>query len=155
MVDYYLPAGRWTHFLTGAVVEGGRWVREHHDYLSLPLMARPNSVIPVGALDDRPDYDYADGVTLHIFEPADGGVAGAIVPSVDGGVSLRVEVRRLGKTVQVAVDPEAGAVGKPWRALLRGVTAVHQESGCTQQANPLGVLLTPEAGATELTVRLG
>ena len=28
MVDYYLPAGRWTNFLTGQVVEGGRWVRE-------------------------------------------------------------------------------------------------------------------------------
>ncbi len=155
LVDYYLPAGRWTHFLTGAVVEGGRWVREQHDYLSLPLMARPNSVIPAGALDDRPDYDYADGVTLHIFEPQDGGTATAIVPSLDGGVSLRVEVRRMGKTVHVAAYPEAGAVGKPWRALLRGITAVHQEAGCTAQADPLGVLLTPEAGATEFTVRLG
>jgi alpha-D-xyloside xylohydrolase len=29
-VDYYLPAGRWTNFLTGQVVEGGRWVRERH-----------------------------------------------------------------------------------------------------------------------------
>ena len=28
LVDYYLPAGRWTNFLTGQVVEGGRWVRE-------------------------------------------------------------------------------------------------------------------------------
>ena len=27
--DYYLPAGRWTNYLTGQVLEGGRWVREH------------------------------------------------------------------------------------------------------------------------------
>ncbi len=155
MVDYYLPAGRWTHFLSGEVVEGGRWVRERHDYLSLPLMARPNSVIPVGALDDRPDYDYADGVTLHIFEPEDGGVARAIIPSVDGSVSLRVEARRMGKTVHVAAHPEGGAAVKPWRALLRGVTAVHQAAGCTVAADPLGMLLTPEAGANEFTVRLG
>ena len=137
------------------IVEGGRWVRERHDYLSLPLMARPNSVIPVGALDDRPDYDYADGVTLHIFEPEDGGVARAIIPSLNGGVSLRVEVRRMGKTVHVAAYQAGGAAVKPWRALLRGVTAVHQAVGCTVAADPLGVLLTPDAGANEFTVRLG
>ena len=28
VVDYYLPAGRWTNFLTGQVIEGGRWLRE-------------------------------------------------------------------------------------------------------------------------------
>ena len=37
-VDYYLPKGRWTNFLTGQMVEGGRWVHETHGYLSLPLM---------------------------------------------------------------------------------------------------------------------
>ena len=67
-VDFYLPAGRWTHFLTGRTVEGGRWVRERHDTLSLPLLARPNSIIAVGAIDDRPDYDFVDGVTFHVFE---------------------------------------------------------------------------------------
>jgi hypothetical protein len=29
-VDYYLPAGRWVNFLSGEVVEGGRWQREQH-----------------------------------------------------------------------------------------------------------------------------
>src|SRR5579871_1624679 len=28
VVDYYLPAGRWTDFFTGEAFEGGRWVRE-------------------------------------------------------------------------------------------------------------------------------
>jgi alpha-D-xyloside xylohydrolase len=156
-VDYYLPAGRWTHFLTGEVKEGGRWLRERHGALSLPLMARPNSVIPVGAVDDRPDYDYADGVTFHVFEPADGSMAAAIVPSTDGTVVLRAEVRRLGKTVHVVVTcpAPAAADGKPWRVLLRGIAAVHQVTGCVAQADPLGTLLTPEAGATALSVRLG
>ena len=34
-VAYYVPAGRWTHFLTGRVIEGPGWQRETHDYLSL------------------------------------------------------------------------------------------------------------------------
>ena len=53
-VDYYLPPGRWTNFLTGQVIEGGRWLRETHDYLSLPLLVRPNSVVPVGATSSNP-----------------------------------------------------------------------------------------------------
>lgn len=48
VVDYYLPAGRWTHFLSGEVVEGGGWRRDAYDFFSLPLFARPNSIIPVG-----------------------------------------------------------------------------------------------------------
>ena len=67
VVDYYLPAGRWTKFLTGEVIEGGRWLREQHDFLSLPLLARPNSIIAVGNNDQKPDYEYAQGVTLHLF----------------------------------------------------------------------------------------
>jgi len=72
IVDYYLPEGRWTGFLTNSIVEGRRWVREKHGYFSLSLMVRPNSIIPVGANDNRPDYDYADGVTFHVFELQDG-----------------------------------------------------------------------------------
>ena len=49
IVDYYLPAGRWTNFLTGKVQEGPGWRREQHGFLSLPLMVRPNSVIALWA----------------------------------------------------------------------------------------------------------
>jgi len=47
-VAYYLPTGRWTHLITGEVVEGPGWMRETHTAMSLPLMVRPNSIIPVG-----------------------------------------------------------------------------------------------------------
>ncbi len=36
------------------------------------LLARPDSIISLGGRDDRPDYDYADGVTLQIYELAEG-----------------------------------------------------------------------------------
>ncbi len=64
VVDYYLPAGRWTNLLTGQTREGPGWHREQHGFLSLPLMVRPGTVLALGALDDRPDYDYADGAHL-------------------------------------------------------------------------------------------
>ncbi|GGD74421.1 alpha-xylosidase [Microbacterium murale] len=66
-VEFYLPEGEWTSLLTGEVVVGGRWLRETHGYTSLPLYVRPGAVLPWGAREDRPDYDYHDGLTLRVF----------------------------------------------------------------------------------------
>jgi alpha-D-xyloside xylohydrolase len=71
-VTYYVPAGRWTRFGTPEVVEGPRWVRETHGFDSVPLLVRPGAVLPIGHRTDRPDYDYRDGVTLRVHEPAEG-----------------------------------------------------------------------------------
>ena len=63
-VQYYLPEGRWTHLLTGETVQGGSWRKETYDFFSLPLFVRQNSILALGANDQRPDYDFADGVEL-------------------------------------------------------------------------------------------
>lgn len=34
---YYLPEGEWHNFLTGEIAQGGRWRKEKHGYLSIPL----------------------------------------------------------------------------------------------------------------------
>jgi len=117
VVDYYLPAGMWISFLTGAEVQGGRWIREKHDFMGLPLMVRANSVIPVGGIDDRPDYDYADGVTFHVFGLEDGAKVSVGVPALDGVRELAVTVGCVGQEIKVEVD----GMTKPWSVLLRGV----------------------------------
>ncbi|WP_329088000.1 alpha-xylosidase [Actinomadura citrea] len=94
-VAYYVPEGVWTHYLTGERVEGGRWVRERHGFDSVPLLVRPGAVLPEGAVDDRPDYDHADGVTLRVYEPADGTtvvtqVGDSTFTTVRNGENLRV-----------------------------------------------------------------
>ncbi|MFF4238316.1 alpha-xylosidase [Actinomadura geliboluensis] len=93
-VSYYVPGGVWTHYLTGERVEGGRWVREHHGFDSVPLLVRPRAVIPEGAVQDRPDYDHADGVTLRVYEPSDGTtvtqVGDATFTTVKNGENVRV-----------------------------------------------------------------
>ncbi|MES2867068.1 alpha-xylosidase [Microbacterium profundi] len=71
-VEFYLPEGEWTSLLTGEVVVGGRWLRETHDYMSLPLYVRPGTVLPWGARTDRPDYDYHDGLRLRVFAGGSG-----------------------------------------------------------------------------------
>ena len=81
-VDVYLPPGTWTHLMTGAVRSGG-WQRENHDFHSLPLYVRENTLLAVGARDDRPDYDYADGVTLELYALGDNQTASCTI--VDRG----------------------------------------------------------------------
>lgn len=150
-VSFYLPQGRWTHFLSGETVRGGTWRKEKHDYFSLPLYVRENSIIAVGPGRDRPDYDFADGVELHIFELADGGTARAIVRDLRGAVSLRASASRSGRAVTVSVE---GPAGKRWSVLLRGVKDVAAVRGGTAAATPLGVRLTPDAGAAVLEIGL-
>jgi alpha-D-xyloside xylohydrolase len=150
LVDYYVPAGRWTHFLTGEVVEGGRWVRERYDYLSLPLLARPNSVIAVGDHDDLPDYDYADGVTVHAFDLSDGAHISARIPAPSGEAATTIELRREGPDVRI----QALGANKPWRILLRGVDTLHSVAGGVAQADSLGTLVIPTESETALSVRL-
>ncbi len=145
---YYLPQGRWTNFISGEVVDGGGWVRERHDYTSLPLMARPNSIIPVGANEQRPDYDYAEGVTLHVFELEDGATVAAQVPTMEGDVALAVEASRSGRQVNI----DCPGATKPWHVLLRGIDSVQSVEGGTFEATVLGTLIVPVAGATRLEV---
>lgn len=149
-VDYYLPSGRWTHFLSGQVVEGGRWVRELHGYLSLPLLVRPNSIIPVGANELQPEYDYAAGVTFHVFSLADGATATASVPAVDGATAMTVTAGRAGKQIRLQVEGTA----RDWSVLLRGVDAVGSVEHGAAQAGALGTLIRPAPGAGSLVIHL-
>ena len=75
VVDYYVPEGTWTNYLTNEKIEGGRWHHEVHDYMTLPLLARPNSLIVEGAKDDQAVYDYSKDITVHVFELAEGQTA--------------------------------------------------------------------------------
>ena len=82
-VSFYLPAGEWTHLLTGERIEGGGWRQETHGFDSLPLYVRPGAVLPWGAREDRPDYDYLDGLRFRVF-PGGAGVAEVTVTAPDG-----------------------------------------------------------------------
>jgi alpha-D-xyloside xylohydrolase len=82
-VDFYLPAGEWTHLLTGETVAGGSWRCETHGFESLPLYVRPGAVLPWGARTDRPDYDYLDGLELRVF-PGGEGTREVVVTTPDG-----------------------------------------------------------------------
>ena len=49
---------------------------------------------------------------------------------------------------------QARDAAKPWRVLLRGIGAIQSATGATAEDDALGTLLTPEPGASGLSVRL-
>ncbi|HEY8500641.1 MAG TPA: alpha-xylosidase, partial [Clostridia bacterium] len=146
--EYYLPEGIWTNFLSGEKVEGGRWVSEIHNYMSLPLMVRPNSIIPVGNVDTRPDYDYADNVVLHVFELKDNSECSAVVCNTAGEPELNAAVKKEGDTIVVKAD----GTGKPWSLLLRGFDNLRSVKGGSWSKKPEGVLVTPASGENKLEI---
>ncbi|MBQ0928892.1 alpha-xylosidase [Ideonella alba] len=109
-VEVYLPdtgRGDWTDLLSGQRRPGGRWVREVHDFMSLPLYVAPGSVLPFSDEDSRPDHDYARGLVLRVFALADGASAPFEVPSVDGRIAVRGRVHRQGMRYTATVEQGA------------------------------------------------
>lgn len=149
-VTYYVPAGAWTHLLTGQQVVGPAWLTEVHDYHSLPLMVRPNSALVVGDNDQRPDYAYSDGFTLQLYQLADGRAVTAQIPSLQGAADVTFTVKRTGKIVTV----EWAGAPKHWRALLVGVPACSAVEGGQAEQSAEGVRVTPAAGAQALEITL-
>lgn len=149
-VSYYVPAGRWTHLLSGAVVDGPAWVRDVHTMLSLPLLVRPNSVLAVGATDTRPDYDYTADVTLQLYQIADGAHITVTIPTLRGEVAATFTVSRAGTTINVERDGPA----QPWRVLLVGVSSLAAAIGGTWQPDAQGVLVRVASTTDRLQLRL-
>ncbi|BDZ46140.1 alpha-xylosidase [Naasia aerilata] len=122
-VEFYLPQGGWTSFLTGARVEQGGWRREHHAFDSLPLYVPDGSVIPVGAVTTRPDYDYLEGLNLRVFPGPGSGSRTVRVTRPDGSDSS-FEVNWTDTEVTATSDVPDG-----WGVVLPGRSAIAAEGG--------------------------
>jgi alpha-D-xyloside xylohydrolase len=97
--SYYIPAGTWTHLQTGATVRGPVWVREVCDFLTMPVFVRPGTVLPLGSRGYCPNDAYDDGVTLWVYEFADGDQTTITVPGPTGAVAAAFEVVRHGSAL--------------------------------------------------------
>ena len=141
MGSFYLPKGTWTDFFTGETVDGGIWVEKKYDYLHLPLMVRPNSIVAIGACDNKPDYDYADGAELRIYALTDGQKAETTVYGMAQNAELNVSVMKDGAQITI----EAENIGKkPYTVRLVNVQAVSAD-GAAMKVVGNDTVLTPNA----------
>lgn len=148
-VTYYLPEGKWTHFLNGKTVEGGRWLKENYDFFGLPLFVRPNSILPTGANNVRPDYDFADGVELGLYQLEDGVKVTRTVRNMKGETELQVTAVREGSKVTVTAE----GAGKAFKVSLHGMGDVASVQG-GELNNEGKVEVASFSGKIELAISL-
>ncbi len=138
-VSFYLPAGRWHSRIDDSVLTGPGWFQQTHNALSLPLFVRPDSIIPAGSRDDRPDYDFTTDVCLELYEIR---AASADIYDASGKLALRVGAVRIGATISIQASRPGG-----WTALLVGIQEVSKVTGAVATPHPRGTLLIPDLTA--------
>lgn len=103
-VEYYLPEGEWVNLFTGETFSGPGWQKATFDYHTMPLMVRPNSILPVGGCEERPDYDYTQDLTLCLSQLEEGAQAVAEIPDCAGKTVLTARAMRSGHTIRIEVS---------------------------------------------------
>ncbi|MBB5190924.1 alpha-D-xyloside xylohydrolase [Silvimonas terrae] len=149
-VDFYLPQGRWTHLLSNAEVTGGRWLREQHGFMSLPLYVRPNTLLALGRNDQRPDYDYAAEHELHLFALDDQSSATATLRDLAGNAVSAVTVARSGQQLRIEQTGKLDVV----RLVLRNLKAGGQVAGVTLRDTAQGTALDIAGSALPAIINL-
>lgn len=149
-VQFYVPQGLWTDYLTGELFEGGRYYTRTYDYFHLPLLVRPNSIIVRGAGDNGPVYDYTQGAVYQLYQ-------------LDKQAQCTVYDAQGQEAVCALARQEEGALvfslsgrdaGKPWSLFLSHVDGARRVEGGTAQPGPAGLTITPFPGATQVRAEL-
>ncbi|CCK16484.1 Alpha-xylosidase [Cronobacter universalis NCTC 9529] len=149
-VAFYLPPGRWTHLWHNDELDGGRWYKQRHDFLSLPVYVRGNTLLALGNNDRKPDYAWHEGTAFQLFNLADGAEARCEVPAANGETVFTLCVKREGK--RLTVEGRGHATG--WTLCLRNIQQVASVDGGSSAGSEWGVLVTPERDARALIITL-
>lgn len=147
-VEYYLPGGNWTNFITNEVMDRG-WHQEKYDYMGLPVMVKENSIIPIGNSKTECVYDYLDQVVFHIFELSDH--ADFTVVTADNNARCRISAQRDGNSITIRTKNMAD---KQWSILLRNIHEVKSAQDCLISDTEQGCLITPKNSNNEIVVQL-
>ena len=90
-VTFYVPAGTWTHLVTGAQLTGPAWVTETHGFDSVPVLARPGVGHPVRlASTTGRTTSGRTACELRCFAPVEGQRTRVRVPRPGGRARRRV-----------------------------------------------------------------
>jgi len=148
-VTYYLPGGKWTHLLSGKVVQGGSWRKETYDYMSLPLFVRENTILPIGSNDKSPVYNYEENVTFHLYELCEGKAVEKEVYNVEGELVAQIKVIHTAGEIQVNTS-----IVKNYSLLLHGVSTIRSITGGEWLETKDGIKINPQSGKSAVTIRL-
>ncbi|EGS4701289.1 alpha-xylosidase, partial [Salmonella enterica] len=147
-VEFYLPEGRWTHLWRNDEVQGSRWHKQQHDFLSLPVYVRDNTLLALGNNSQKPDYAWHEGTAFQLFHLEDGREAVCEVPAADGSTIFTLRAKRSDDTITVSSEGEA----RNWTLCLRNIAQIRGIKGGSQAKSELGVVVTPQGNEVVITL---
>ena len=121
-------------------------MRENYDFFSLPLLARENSIVAIGANDQTPEYDYTDGLTLNVFSLKD--KAEATVCDMYGNEALKAKAVNEGGKVTITVE----GTYKNLKVCMRNVCEVKNLTGAVAECGDKGVILKVTDGTVTFEI---
>lgn len=135
-VEFYLPKGNWYGYLDGKVRSGGMWHSEFHDFKSLPLLVRENSIFVSGPKHDQPDYVWSENFTVNVYALNSEVIAEIPDHKKPGKRVSRVVARPISgsKAIEVTVE---GGVGT-WSVKVLGSTVSSVKGGKVNGEDSLG-----------------
>lgn len=139
-VQFYLPEGRWTHLWHNDEIEGSRWHKQQHDFQSLPVYVRDNTLLALGNNNQKPDYAWHEGTAFQLFNLSDGATAVSEVPAADGSVVFALKASRQGDVVTFTGAGDA----QNWSVCLRNVQKVGGVKGGSHAGSEWGVVVKAE-----------
>lgn len=148
--SFYLPKGRWQHLLTGESAEGGSWVKAQYDYFNLPLFVREHTVLPIGHSTNKPVYDYADHVTLRLYQIKEGDPIETLLYNEQGKLCKRFTTVKENGTIRVTTDES----DKPFNIELIGIEAIKEVSIGEVESTSLGVKVTLPENTNHITITI-
>ncbi|RFU34836.1 hypothetical protein B7463_g1432, partial [Scytalidium lignicola] len=78
-VEFYLPKGKWTSFFTNETKSGPGWFTEKHQFDTLPLYVRENTILVLGREDEtKTVYDYSQDVDVRLYKTTKGSKAAIV-----------------------------------------------------------------------------
>ena len=80
------------------------WYRETYDYFSLPVFVRENTLLAKGSNETLPDYDYTEGLELHLYALSDGAEAVCEITDLTGQIAMRARASRRGEAITFETD---------------------------------------------------
>lgn len=82
-VEFYLPKGQWTNFFSHETKSGPGWFTERHEFDTLPLYVRENTILVLGRADEtRTVYDYSQDVDVRLYRTTPGSTA--VIVDIEG-----------------------------------------------------------------------
>jgi len=129
-------------------LQGSRWHKQQHDFQSLPVYVRDNTLLALGNNDQKPDYAWNEGTAFQLFNLADGATAVSEVPEANGAVAFTLTATRSGDTITLKGSGEA----RNWTVCLRNVQRISSVKGASNIGSEWGVVVKAEGN--EVVVHL-